>query len=812
MRERLDQAVREIRWAVRALIRRPAFAATAVLTLALGIAAMSAVLTLFNAQRMSRLPYERPERLALLWETEAASGETSTVSPGNYWAWRERARSFSDLAAFNVDLTTLSGSGPAERMTASVVTPNFFAVLGVGPALGSLFDRRSAREADYDLVVLSHALWTRRFGQDPNLVGADIRLDGRPHRVVGVMPPEFRQPERSLTWQRPQLWRPMDIESGRADFRSRYLRTVGRLEAGVTLESARIEMAQQVRRLAEEQPEFNGTHGFSVRSLDDYLLRDGFSTLLMLSAAGVALLLIVCANVANLTLARTHERARELAVRAALGSGSRRLFRQLLVESAVVAVVAAGLGALLVYGGRGALQYVQARFFSELVDVAVDIRTFLIMGGLALATALLLGIPVASAASRVDLGAVLSEGGKRAGVGPGARRLRSLLIVGQVALATALLSVAVLLSRSFLATVNVPPGFEARNRVTFAMTVPASRYPERDDVEQFYRNALREVGAVPGVVALTMASDLPFTSENRWTTVGFVGRPYDERTAPRVDFHTVLPDYFGVMGIPMVHGTTFEPRWEPVEGDVPVVVNRHLATMMTPDGNAVGRALELHGSEGTTTLTVVGVVDNVLDDGFTASSEPIFYRPFGSNPQRRMAVVAEVRGESAGVLSDLRTALARVDPDVPAAGLRTVESLLAETVARPRAASLIGAAFAVLALLVAAAGIYGVLSYLIQARTRELGIRAALGATARQLVRMVLGQSGKLLLIGLVFGWTAALVAGRGLSGLLFGVPSWDPVSLVGASVLLGAVGTLAAWLPARRAARADPMLALRQE
>ena len=808
----VDGAGRDVRLAIRGLLRRPTYAVVAVLTLALGIAANAAILTLLDSHRVSRLPFADPQELVLIWETQRQSTQVSTVSPGNYWAWKDRARTLSDLAAFNVDRATISGDGPAERVTASVVTPNFFDVLGVAPESGGSFNADLVRQGDLDVVLLSHSLWVRRFGADPDIVGASVRLDGRPHRVLGVMPRGLRQPERSLTWQSPELWRPLDVESDRGDFASRYLRTVGRIAPGSTIQDVRVEFAALDRQLVAEQPADNEGRTITARTLDDYLLAEARPTLLMLAAAGLALLLIVSANVTNLALARSQERRREFAVRSALGSGRGRLVRQLLIEAGVIALLAASVGAAVIWVGQGLLGQVQTRFFSELVEVSMGGRVALILGALTLATSALLGVPVATSASSVDVGEALSEGGRGRSGGRSTTPLRRALIVGQVALATALLSVAVLLTRSFMETVSVAPGFEAAGRATFEVSAPRSTYAEADQVERFLREIHREVAAIPSVTSVTMVSDLPFTSENRWTTVGVAGLPYDERTAPRVDYHTVLPNYFAVMGIPVLQGTVFDHEWEAVEGDAPIVVNRTFAELMVPDGDAIGRVVQTSGSSGTVSMPIVAVVGDVLDDGFTGAPEPIFYRPFGVSPQRRMAVVAEFRGPAGPTLSSLSEAVARVDPDVPAAGLRTVESLLAETVQRPRAASLIGSVFAVLALVIAAAGIYGVLSYLVGGRTKELGIRAALGASSQQLVRMVVGESGRLLLMGVVLGWGAALLTGRALSGLLFRVPSWDPTSLLGATVLLVAVGTLAAWIPARRAARIDPAQALRNE
>ncbi len=802
----------DFRWALRGLRKRPTFTFVAVATLALGIGSNSAIFTLVSAHFLTPLPYGRPGDLVLIWEAERATGDVMTVSPGNYFAWKDEAGSFTDIAAFNVDMATVSGGdGAAEEVAASVVTPDFFQVLGVSPELGAVFTAETARDASGDLVVLSHALWTRRFGADPSIVGKDVRIDGRPHTVVGVAPAGFRQPERRLGWQNTQLWRPLLLEGEHDDFDSRYLRTVARLAPGASLDRARAEMDGLADRLTRAHPEQNGAWTVTVRTLDDYLLGDARPVLLILLGAGATVLLIVCANVANLTLARGQERRREFAVRAALGSGGARLLRQVIVEGLVLGAAGGLVGTLGVYAARGALQSLQARYFSGLVDVAVDARVV----GLTVLVALLAGVafalPLARTAARSDLGNALVEGDARVGSGLATSGTRNLLIVGQIALATTLLVVALLLARSFDALVRVPPGFDPHDRITFDVTAPRARYPDRASLERYFSDLWREVEAVPGVETVGMTSDLPFSTENRWTTFGVEGRPFDEASAPRADFHTVLPEYFAVMGIPVREGRIFTEAWEPVE-DVPIVVNERMARMVEAEGSAVGRVILLHRDENTIPLRVVGVVGDVLDDGYAASAEPIFYMPYGANPQRGMSVVVRVRGDASGVVDGIRRAVARVDPDVPAAGLRTMDAMLAETVARPRAASRIGAAFALLALLVAVAGIYGVLSYAVQSRTREIGIRAALGADAGTLVGMVLGHATRLVALGLLLGLGGALAAGAALSGTLFGVRAWDPVSLVVAAALLGGAGTLAAWLPARRAVRVDPKVALSAE
>jgi len=531
--------VGDVRWAIRGLRKRPTFTVVAVATLALGIGANSAIFTLVSAHFFQPLPYDQPDDLVLLWETGRNTAEIRTVAPGNYWSWREQNESFVDIAAYNVDAATLSGDGVAERVTASVVAPHFFDVLGADPMLGTGFSEASVREADEFQVVLSHSLWTRRYGGDLDIVGRDIRVDGRPYTVLGVMPQAFRQPERSLSFQSTELWRPMLLDARRDDYTSRYLRTIARIKPEVTVEQARAEMQAMASRLEEAYPIANAGRSVLVRTLDDYLQGEARPTLLMLLAAGAAVLLIVCANVANLTLARGEERRREFAVRAALGSGEGRLLRQVMVEGVVLALVGATVGTVAVYAGGDLLQMVQSRFFSGLIDIAVDLRVVALTTLVAVGAGVLFGLPLARAASRPELRRALVEGGERSGSSASSGATRDLLIVGQVGLATTLLVVATLLSRSFNELVNVSPGFESEGVVTFTVSPPRAEYEAAELLTRYHRNLLAEVEAIPGVSVVGIASDLMFTTENRSSTFSVDGRETDPTNPPSSEFHVV---------------------------------------------------------------------------------------------------------------------------------------------------------------------------------------------------------------------------------------------------------------------------------
>lgn len=799
----------DVRWALRSLRKRPTFTFVALATLTLGIGANSAIFTLVSAHFFESLPYDRPSELALLWETGRNNREVNTVAPGNYYTWREQSESFADIAAYNVDFATLSGDGLAERVNSSLVVPHFFSVLGVTPEIGVGFEERSVAAADGLQVVLSHGLWMRRFGGDRSIVGRDIRIDGRLHTVVGVMRESFRQPERSLTWQTTELWRPMLLDDQKDDRGSRYLRTIGRLAPGVAVEQAREEMDVLGQRLVAQFPEANAGRAVLVRTLDQYLMGAARPTLITLLFAGVAVLLIVCANVANLTLARGEERRSEFAVRAALGSGRGRLLRQLIVEGVVLALLGAILGSLLVYAGGGLLQSIQSRYFSGLVDIAVDWRVIAFTTSIAVGSGVLFGLPLARTASRPELRAALVEGGARSGAGVRSDAVRSVLVVGQVGLATTMLVVATLLGRSFNELVNVPPGFEPQGVLTFTASSPEVTYPDRSSVLQYHRDVLDRVEAIPGVEEVGMVSDLMFTTENMNTTLTIEGRPVDPENLLRAELHVVIPEYFEVLNIPLRQGQLPE-GWEATD-ELPVLVNERMADAYWPGLSPLGARFSMDWQEGRT-LDVVGVVGDVLDDGYDADADPAVYLPFGGMPRRRMSYLVRASGSRAELFEAVRGAVAGVDPDIPADDLRLLEGMMAETVARPRAASMIGLAFALIALLVSTAGIYGVLSYAVEARTREIGIRSALGADGGQLVSMIMGQSAVRIAAGLALGIAGALAAGQYLSSLLYGVRPWDPLSLGVAVSVLGVAGLLASWIPARRAVSVHPREALRAE
>lgn len=603
----------DVRSAFRSMRKRPMFTGVAVATLALGVGANSAIFTLANAHFLSPLPYAEPEDVVLLWETPRNSDEVTTVSPGNYLTWRDETSSFIDVAAYNVATATLSGDQDAEQVAAAYVVPHFFDVLGVRPAVGPGFTEDAARAGDSRLVILSDGLWRRRYGADPAIVGQDIRVDGQAHTVVGVLPANYRQPEKSLRWQGAEIWKVDLMEGQRENYGNRWLRTVARLAPGVTVEQARIEMDAMAVRMAEAYPDSNAGRRIQVWRLDDYLLGDGRPVLFMLLFAGAAVLLIVCANVANLTLARGQERRQEFAVRAALGSGTSRLLRQVIVESVVLALAGAAVAAVFLMVGQDLLQTAQERFFSSLIPARIDFRVLAGTTLLALAAGLLFGLPLAVSASATDLRGALIEGGSRAGRRSGITQ--NLLIVGQVGMATSLLIVAILLTRSFGAMVNVPTGFESAGVLTFSVSAPSVKYPETEEVEAYLRDVWQEMEGVPGVLEVAMATDLPFTLENRYANISVQGHEYDPQDPQMSDYKMVFPEYFSTMGIPILAGSLPRDGWAETEGEFPLTINQHTADLYWPGEDPIGKTISLEWGPARP-MRVVAVAGNVLDDGF----------------------------------------------------------------------------------------------------------------------------------------------------------------------------------------------------
>ncbi len=797
----------DVRYALRALRATPLLTMAVVLTLALGIGANAAIFTVVNATLLAPLPYDDPERLVLIWETHLGDEGTTTVAPANYIDWRDQSDSLEDLAAFNVSRATLTGDGDAVTVEASVITPNFFDVLGVEAELGTThLAEQSLADID-DVILISNGLWRSRYGADPEIVGRTVIVGGRPRVVVGVMPAAYRHPERSA-FTGAQVWVPMTFPDPQRN--SRFLRTLGRLAPGYSHDDAVGELDTISARLEGEYPDSNAGYGALVVRLRDDLVGSTRDSLVLLLGAAAVLLLIVCTNVANLLLARGQQRRKEMAIRAAVGAGRGRLIRQVLIEGGVLTVAGTVLGVGLVVAVTNVLTSIQAQLYPSIPEVGVDVRVlgFAIVAGAV--TALLFGAAPAAEMSGVRLATVMGEDTAGGGIGKGPRRTRAALVVAEVALATVLLIGAGLLSRSFLQLQSVPTGFDARGVVSFRIAIPETRYQEYESVVGFFDELRRRITNVPGVVEVGVFSDLPFTGSNwgiDYLPAGAAELPPSQ--LPVAEYHVVGPGTFAALGIPLLTGRAFD-QTEGLEDPLVVVVNRTLAEREWSWQDAVGQRLRLGSSPDADTATIIGVVGDTLDDGY---HDVAGARMFISNrqwPNRSTAVVVRTEAVPSSVMPLLRRELAAIDADLPMAELRELDELLAGTVSTRRLGLVLLNTFTALAVLLASLGIYGVMAYGVARRSREIAIRGALGARRADVVRMVVIESMSLAGAGIALGIAGGLVLGRMIAAFLFAVQPADPLTFVVAPLLLAAVALAASIVPARRAAKLDPMAALR--
>ena len=814
-----ETTLHDVRQAVRSLRRVPAFAVMAILTLAIGIGANTAIFTVVNAVLLQPLPYDRPEELALIWQRdlEGDADGKGTVAPANYMSWLERNNTFSDIAAFNIWFPTLSGEGQPERLVGSVVTPNFFGLLGVAPFLGNGFTPDHVIPGNNRVVVLSYGLWQRRFGGDPNVVGRTVTVNGDQHTVLGVMPESYRHPEPSRLTRNPrtsasqpvvQIWGPVswaDPMSGH----NQYLVTLGRMRPGIDVSTADADLAAIARQLEVEWPEYNTESGVRVISLHEELFGDVRRALLMLLGAAGFVLLIVCANVANLVLARSHGRRKEFAIRTALGAGRQRLARQLVAESVLLTVAGGTVGLVGVQVAMSFLRAIQTHYTSSVADVRVDGSVVLFMMVLALVTGVLFGVLPVLQSSRTDLRTTLTEESASAGVTGRTRRLRSGLVVAEVLLATVLAVGAGLMTRSFTTLISVPTGFETTRLLTFGLTLPRAGYDNPERIQAFHAQLAPRLSGLPGVQRFALVSDLPFTSENRFRMANPVDNPQPAGREPFVEYRSVGSGYFQTMGMDLVAGRDFRPM-EGQAGDLPVLINRSMAARFWPNEDPLGRRFRTNPTPAA--AVVIGVVSDILDDGFDGEFEPRMYQPFDTRPQRFTAVVLRSTVDPTTLVTAVQNEIAALDPQVLASGFVSMDEMASESVADERIALTLAGVFSVLAVVLAGVGIYGVMSYSVGERQREIGVRSALGAQRADVMKLVLGQSGRLTAMGTLGGLALALPLARMLSAFLFEVRWTDPIALGVAPIVLAAVALVASYVPAARATRISPVEALRSE
>jgi len=794
----MDAVLKDLRFAARSLRKQPGFTLLATLTLAIGIGASTAMFTIVNAVLLRPLEYRDPERLVVVREISPTGRGFGATSPANYTDWREQSRSFSALAAAYDRPINLTGGGEPEEILARLTTENYFDTLGARAYLGRTYSPR-----EEGAIVISHRLWQRRFAGDPGAIGRTVTINDRVRTIVGVMPADFRS-----VGARPDAWIPVQLDP---EWPGRYLTVTGRLRPGASVEQADEEVAAIERRLAAESPQFNTNWTVDVVPLREQVVGTARPALLVLLGAVGLLLLIACANVANLLLGRAAARRTEIAVRLSLGATRARIGRQVLTESLLLAAVAGVVGVLIAVWGTDALVTLLPADIAlpRLDEVRVDGRVLGFALLVCMLTGILFGTAPAIVGSAVNLAQDTREGMR--GTTAGRTRVRSALVVAEVALALVLLAGAGLLGRSLQQLLRVDTGLRTDRVLTMRVTMTAARYEKEAELRAFMNRLMSRMQSLPGVRAAGAEMYLPLTGLK-------IGHSFTRDDRPRpgpggelaTDIRVVAGDPFRAFGIPVLRGRPFNARDHERAPNV-FVVNEELVRRYFSDGDPIGKRISFDW-DGPVTGEIVGVVGSVREMGPKEPPSPAIYRPYAQMPMTQMTMALATQRDPLTVARAATAAVREIDPDQPVADVQTLERLVDNTVAQPRIILYVLAGFAAVALLLAALGLYGIVSYSVTQRQREIGVRVALGAQRRDVLRPILREGMALTAVGLVLGVAGALAATRLMQSLLFGVDPADPLTFAGVSIFLAAIALAASYIPARRATRLDPVAALRAD
>ncbi len=808
----------DLRYGWRTLWRHPGITSVAVIALALGIGANSAIFSVVNAILLKPLKVPHPERMVSL--TENRNGETfgSTVAPSNFIAWRERNQVFEEMAAFAGQSHNLLGGDAPEQLNATRISASLFPLLSIQPALGRNFLPEEDKAGRERVAILSHNLWQRRFNSDPNVINRSMSLSGNDYRIVGVMPAGFEFPNADS-----ELWTPMAIHDGAVEgMGGRIIQVLARLKPNVTLDEAHAQMNSIAQQLAQERPDFNAGWGVQLTPLRELVVGNVRRSLLVLLGAVSFVLLIACANVANLLLTRAARRQREIAIRIALGASRLRLVRMLLTESMLLALLGGALGLLLAVWGVDGLLALAPGNLPRVEEIGIDRSVFGYTLAVSLLTGIIFGLAPALQASKPNLNELLKEGVRSSPAGFGRDRLRNLLVVTEVALSLVLLIGAGLLMRSFVRLQNVDPGFDPQNVVAMRTSLPDEKYAEDKQVVGFYRQAIERIRRLPNVKQAGAIHVLPWTGENSGRYFHPEGKPLPKAGEEATyNYRIVTPGYFETMSIPILKGRDFTFEDTAQSAGV-VIVNEAMARLFWPGDEAVGKRVKHRGRETDPWFTVAGVVGNVRHHWIGDSTQPEIYFSYAQVPlldsrtierhRRSMQIVIRGDGDPLSIVPAARREVAGLDPELPLFNIKTMDERLGYSLVRPRFNTLLMGIFAVVALVLAAVGLYGVMSYTVAQRTHEIGIRIALGARRSDVLMLVLKQGLALILAGVAIGLVAAFALTRFMSALLYDLSARDPYTFAAISLLLIAIALLACYIPARRATRVEPTVALRYE
>jgi putative ABC transport system permease protein len=813
----METLLKDVRYGVSSLLKHPGFTAIAVITLALGIGANTAIFSVVNAVLLRALPFADPDRLVMIWEDASFAGfPRNTPAPATFNDWKTQNQLFEDMAATDLRSFNLTGDGEPQMVESFGVTANFFPLLGVKPALGRTILPEEDKPEANKVVVLNYNLWQQRYGGDRNVIGRDLLLNGEKYSVIGVMPAGFQYLDSHI-----QLWVPIGFTAqGLASRTRHYLKVVGRIKPGVTVAQANAEIQTISQRIARDHPEEAGRLSAFALPLRDQIAGDLRRPLLVLLVAVGFVLLIACANIANLLLARAASRKREMAVRAALGASRMRLVRQLLTESLLLSSVGAMCGLVLATWSFSFLQRLIPDGLAQSAKLSLDPQVLGFTLLITFVTAIVFGLVPAFQASRIDLNEALKQGGGRSGLNAGGNRLRSALVVAEVALALVLLVGAGLLIQTFLKLRGQYSSLRAESVLTLRTVLPQRKYSEPRQRANFYQQVLERVGSLPGVVSAGYATTVPLAVKGGTNGFSVAGRSVEQALAGGLSYDAnhrqVSADFLKTMGIPIQKGRGFTDADN--EGSQPVaLINETMARQYWPGEEAIGKRFKLGdpGDNEVPWVTIVGVAGDVRQMGVAEPVKPEMYFPYQQAGEPFYAprdLAVRTAGDPLSLVAAVRNEIHQVDPEQPISNVRTMAEVLSEETASRSLGMTLLTIFAALALLLATLGIYGVLAYFVVQHTQELGVRLALGAQQRDILSLVLKKGMMLTMLGVVLGLAGALALTRVLASLMFEVSTNDPVTYAGIALLLSFVALVACYLPARRATRVDPLVALTSE